>query len=223
MKKYTETSLRYLLSTLGIFLVAIGIALSVYANIGINCLNATAYAFNIKFPQFSLGFYNFAFFTLCMLLQMAVLGKRFKAIDLLQLPANFLLSWFINIAMALCASLGLSADSLSSQIILLVISCIVSALGISLEVLSKAWMLPADMTVRAFSIITKGKFSSVKIGVDCSILLLSCIFCLIFFGNILGPSDTPIIGWGTLFMAVAIGLCMKVTTPLLQRIPLLKD
>ena len=79
------------------------------------------------------------------------------------------------------------------------------------------------MTVRAFSIITKGKFSSVKIGVDCSILLLSCIFCLIFFGNILGPSDTPIIGWGTLFMAVAIGLCMKVTTPLLQRIPLLKD
>lgn len=223
MKRYAETSLRYLLSTLGIFLVAIGIALSVYANLGINCLNATAYAFNIKYPSLSLGFYNFAFFTLCMLLQMAVLGRRFKAIDLLQLPANFLLSWFINLSMALCAALGISADSLTSQAILLVASCIFSAFGISLEVLSKAWMLPADMTVRAFSIITKGKFSTVKIGVDCSILLISCIVCLIFFGNILGPNETPIIGWGTLFMAVAIGLCMKLTTPLLQKIPLLKD
>ncbi|MGN1226750.1 MAG: YitT family protein [Candidatus Cryptobacteroides sp.] len=223
MKRYAETSLRYLLSTLGIFLVAIGIALSVYANLGINCLNATAYAFNIKYPSLSLGFYNFAFFTLCMLLQMAVLGRRFKAIDLLQLPANFLLSWFINLSMALCAALGLSADTLASQAILLVSSCILTAFGISLEVLSKAWMLPADMTVRAFSIITKGKFSTVKIGVDCSILLISCIVCLIFFGNILGPSQTPIIGWGTLFMAVSIGLCMKLTTPLLQKIPLLKD
>lgn len=242
-----KSVLRYIISTFGIFLVAFGIVLSVNANLGINGLNATPYAFSVKYPIFTLGLYNILFFTVCMLVQLLVLGRRFKWIDLLQVPANFLLGIFINWCAPLCLSLGLvlpagpeaeicaastevlgenlaagaasgSSSTVLIQIGLLVLACIISAIGISLEVSAKAWMLPADMTVRAFAIATKGKFSTVKIFVDCSILLISLIVCLLFFGNLLGPKETPIIGWGTLALAVCIGLCMKLTQPLTDRL-----
>lgn len=219
----TKTILRYCISTFGIFLVAFGIVLSVNANLGINALNATPYAFSYKFPIFTLGLYNIIFFTICMLVQLVVLGRRFQWIDFLQLPANFLLGILINCCMPICSGLGLvlptdGSPILWNQIWLLALSCIISAFGISLEVSSKAWMLPADMTVRAFTLATKGKFSTVKVIVDCSILFISIVFCYLFFGNIFGPKDTPIIGWGTLILAISIGLCMKLTQPLTDKL-----
>ncbi len=210
--------IRYSFSTIGFFLVAVGIVLSVQANIGISVLNAPAYAVSTKFPELSLGLTNFIFFMLCVVFQIIILRKRFKATDLLQIPANFLLGYFINACTLLLSFLQNIPESHLKTAMLVISSVVISALGISMEVVAGAWMLPADMTVRSLGIAFGGKFSDNKIKMDCTILLIGCALSLIFFKRILGPEETPTIGWGTLIYAIFIGLTMKITTPLLQKI-----
>lgn len=205
--------LRYSLSTAGICLVAIGIVFSVHANLGISVLNAPAYAFSAKYPAISLGTANFSFFMLCVLFQFIILGKRFKVLDLQQILANFALGLFIDLFNRLFISAGFIPGTVGGQTLFLVLSLIITALGISVEVICGAWMLPADMTVSALCTAFGGKFSNNKVIMDCTILVISAILCLCFFGNILGPAGTPIIGWGTLALAVFTGLCMKLTDP----------
>ena len=53
---------------------------------------------------------------------------------------------------------------------------------------------------------------------DCLMLALGALLCLWFFdGRPLGPEGKPIIGWGTVIMALSIGLRMKLTTPVIKR------
>ena len=213
-----DTLIRYSFSTAGFFLVAIGIVLSVQTNIGISVLNVPAYAVSTKFPGLSLGLTNFIFYMLCVAFQIIILRKRFKATDLLQIPANFLLCYFINACTLILSFLQNIPESHLKTALLVISSVFISALGISMEVVAGAWMLPADMTVRALGIAFGGKFSDNKIKMDCTILIIGGILSLIFFKRILGPQETPTIGWGTLIYAIFIGLTMKLTTPLLQKL-----
>lgn len=213
-----ETVYRYGLSTIGLSLVAMGIVFSVKANLGISVLNAPGYAISARFPALSLGFTNTAFFMLCVVFQIILLRRKFKLIDLLQLPANILLGFLIDGFNLLFEKLSLTPEGLQGRIVFLVLAIFIQALGISLEVGSKAWMLPADMTVKAIGTTFGGQFSNNKIKMDCTVLVLSVLLCLVFFGNILGPAGTPIIGWGTLVLAVFIGLAMKLTDPLVAKI-----
>lgn len=207
---------RYTISTIGMFLVAVGVVLGAYAQLGISGINAPAYAFEAKFGTFSFGTYNIAFFVLCMFVQMLILGKKFKAIDLLQMPANFLLGFFFDICMKIFAFLN--GLPVLGQYSLLLASCVVTALGISLEVSANAWMLPADITVRAFAIATKKNYDKVKLVFDCSLLGLSALLCFIFFGNILGPEGKAIIGIGTVIASVLVGPIIKFFLPITDKI-----
>lgn len=221
--KTKDILIRYTFATAGFFFVALGIAFSVKANLGISVLNAPPYAVTCKFPQLSLGLTNFVFFVLCMVFQMIILRKKFKKMDLLQLVANFILGFFINICVALVSGINILPEGNLQVAMLIVLSIIISALGISMEVVAGAWMLPADMTVRAIGLAFGGKFSNNKIIMDCTVLAIGIVLCWVFFGNPLGPQGTPIIGWGTLILAIFIGLCMKITTPLLKKISYFKD
>ena len=46
---------------------------------------------------------------------------------------------------------------------------------------------------------------------------LAALISLVFWRNILGPGDQPILGVGTLVSAVAVGLMMRLTDPLVNR------
>lgn len=219
--KYKNILFRYCFATLGVCIVALGIVFSVRTNLGISTLNTPAYAISAE-TGLSLGLCNIAFFLLCMLFQAIILRNRFQAKDLLQLVTNVLLGLMIDVFTHLLDKVNFAPSSLTGAIIFLVLSVIIQAIGISMEVSSGAWMLPADMTVRAIGLAWGGKFSDNKIKMDCTVLAIAALMCLIFFGNILGPQGQPIIGWGTLVLAVCIGLCMKVTSPIINRIPYLK-
>ena len=207
---------RYSFATLGLCLVALGIVFSVKANLGISVLNAPGYAISAR-TGIPLGITNTSFFMLCVLFQFIILGRRFKLIDLLQVLANALLGLMIDLFNLLFDAINFTPGGIAGVIIFVLLSIVIQALGISMEVKSGAWMLPADMTVRAIGIAWGGEFSDNKIKMDCTILVIAALMCWAFFGNILGPSGQPIIGWGTLILAVFIGLCMKITTPLVEK------
>ena len=210
---------RYLFSTLGMLLVAVGIALSAVANLGISSLNVASYAMAEGIEGITLGMGNFIIYTILVLLQIVVLGKDFKLVDLLQFVANALLSLMIDGSLWVLQACGIVPGNLVMQFVFIVLACLITAVGISMEVTAQAWMLPAEMTVSAFTRKFGGKFGTNKVIMDCAMILLGAVLCFFLFeGRILGPQDTPIIGWGTVIMAVAVGLMMKLSSPLTDKL-----
>ncbi|MGM9792307.1 MAG: YitT family protein [Candidatus Cryptobacteroides sp.] len=217
--KAKEIFKRYIFSTLGMLLVALGIAVSIVANLGTSPLNVASYAMSEGLEGITVGTCNFIVYAIFVLLQFVVLGKDFKIADLLQLVANILLSLMIDGSLWLLHACGIIPGSLAMQFVFIAIACVITAFGISMEVAAKAWMLPAEMTVSAFTRRFGGKFDTNKVIMDCLMLLLGVLLCLWFFnGRPLGPEGKPIIGWGTLIMAVCIGFMMKGSSPLVDKL-----
>ena len=216
--KAKEIIARYATSTFGLMLIAIGIAFSVMSNLGVSALNAVQYAVSVRFPRFTFGFYNMALFSLFIFVQLAVLRRDFKLLDLLQLVANALLGYMVDNFTWVLNTLGWIPQTETMQYVFIDLCCIFTAFGISFEVAAGAWMLPAEMTVNAFTRRFGGKFSTNKIIMDSSLLVTTALLCLIWWSNLLGPAGQPIIGWGTVISAVAIGLIMKLTDPLVGKL-----
>ena len=139
--------------------------------------------------------------------------------DLLQFVANALLSLMIDGSLWVLQACGIVPGNLVMQFVFIVLACLITAVGISMEVTAQAWMLPAEMTVSAFTRKFGGKFGTNKVIMDCAMILLGAVLCFFLFeGRILGPQGTPIIGWGTVIMAVAVGLMMKLSSPLTDKL-----
>lgn len=214
--KVKSIALRYAISTLGLFILALGTVFAIKSNLGVGSLTCPQYICAQKWPRFTIGTYNAIVYTIFVLIQYLLLRSRFKVTDLLQLVANLLFGYMIDLGMLIFNRF--TADTVAMQWICIALCCVLSAIGISIEIFPNAWKLPAEMTVCAFNTAVGGKFSTVKVIMDCAIVAISLGACQILWGNVFGPEGSPVIGWGTLVCAVAIGLIMKLTDPLVSRL-----
>ncbi len=219
MGKFLNISLRYLYATAGLFFVALGIALSILSNLGTAPLSCPAYVLNLKFTTISVGTFTFIFNLLYILIQLALFRRDFKARYLLQIVASAILGYFIDACMWLCA--WCVTDVIAWRIVLSVVACVFTALGVSMEVAADAWMLSAELTVMSVCHVNKRfAFGTVKILMDTSLVVLSAIGALAFFGHILGNGrpDGIVISWGTLLLAFLPGLLIPYTDKIVPKI-----
>lgn len=206
---------RYVIATLGMYLSAVGVALAIISNIGTAPLSCPPYVLNLKFPSISVGLFTFIVNCSYIVIQLALLRKKFKAEYLMQIIASALFGYMIDLSLETFQ--WLHPGTLTEKIGLTVASCLISAAGVSLEVIANAWMLSAEMTVQALAQTTGRKFSNLKIAMDSSIVIISIIASVIFFGSPFGTKDYYVIGIGTAICAVMIGLFMKITDPLIEK------
>ena len=68
---------RYVVATVGLFLVSFGVAVSIVVNLGTAPLSCAAYVLNLEFPSISVGTFIFIVNMMYMLVQMLVLRKNF--------------------------------------------------------------------------------------------------------------------------------------------------
>ncbi len=212
MSNIVKIILRYLYATLGLFFVAFGIALSIRSNLGTAPLSCPAYVLNLKFTTVTVGTFTFLFNLLYIIIQLALFRKAFKLRYLLQIVASAILGYFIDASMWLTE--WAVTDSLSMRIALSVVACVVSALGISIEVAADAWMLSAELTVLSICHLnSRFKFGTVKILMDSFLVILSSVGAFVFFGNFLGNGQPHgiVISWGTLLLAFLPGYLIKYT------------
>ncbi len=219
MNKILHYSLRYLYATLGLFFVALGIALSILSNLGTAPLSCPAYVLNLKFGAISVGMFTFLFNLLYLFIQIALFRKDFKARYLLQVVASAILGYFIDAGMCLCS--WAATDVLGWRIVLSVVACILTAIGISMEIAADAWMLSAELTVLSICHVNKKiKFGTVKILMDTALVVISAFGAWIFFGHILGNGqpDGVVISWGTLLLAFLPGFLIPYTDKIVPKI-----
>ena len=86
-----------------------------------------------------------------------------------------------------------------SQILVLLISCVVIALGVLLEVKTEVVYLPADGFIYAISKVLNREFAKVKPYVDTSMVIIAAAASIIFLGYLAGVRE------GTIISAIIIG------------------
>lgn len=219
---------RYLVATLGLFLVGFGVALTIVANLGTAPLSCVAYVFNLRFPSVSVGTFILAVNMVYMLVQILVLRKRFKLKYLMQIPASVLFSYLVDLSLWMMA--WLHPEGLLPRMVLTLLAGGITAVGVSLEVLSDAWMLSAEMTVSSIAEVSGRKFDNVKIAMDTLMVVIAGALAWIFFGTPFGAGEfhnaadvmlsrAPgvVIGLGTLIMAFLPGFLMRFVQPVMGR------
>jgi len=219
---------RYSVASVGLFLVAMGIALSIVSNLGTSPLSSPAYVMEGTW-KLSVGNWTIIINMVFMLIQVAVLRKGFKAKYLMQVPATVVFGYMIDLSL-LCVR-WMVPGTFAARLGLILLSCIITAMGVSIEVIARAWMLSAEMTVYAITKTVGKAFGSIKVAMDCTVLLAAALMSLVKYGNpfgsgefcgiaalLTGSSEGVIIGLGTLLTAVLAGLLMKFTDPLADRL-----
>ena len=216
--KAKSIAVRYGISTLGLVVIALGVGLSIKSNLGIAPLSCPPTVLNLAWPQWSMGVYTWIFNLSFILLQLAILRKEFKWSMLMQIPAILLFGFLCDGAIWLFNAFDAPATQYGMQILLCLISVVLTAVGIRLEVVGRGWIMSIDYTLAILTNKTRLKYSSWKVIMDVALVALSALFCWIMFGRFTGNDATNAIREGTLILAILTGVCMHFTDPLLEKL-----
>ena len=180
-----EWTRRFLLFLLSLFFTAMGVALTKHGALGVSPISSVGNVMSCRFPALSLGNWLILWNCLLILGQMLLLGRRFRAFQLLQLPLSFLFGWFTDFGMWCVAALP--AERYALRLLWVFCGIAVLAFGVSLAVIADVIMNSSEAFVKAVTDRFGGNFGSVKVGFDVVCVLLSVgLSLLLFEGEIVG-------------------------------------
>lgn len=181
----------------GLFIMTIGIALSVKSNLGVSPVSSIPYTMTCVWG-IEMGKATIIFHAVLVLIQILILRKRFKPINLLQVVVGIVFGYFTTFCNYLATFLP-STDNIAMRIVLMLVSTVFIAVGIFFYLPADLIPLAGEGVMQAVSEVTHIEFSKVKIGFDCSMVAVSVVTCLIFIHS-LGS-----VGAGTVIAAFLVG------------------
>lgn len=221
--KIKSIATRYFIGTTGLFLVSIGVALSIKSDLGTAPVSCPPYVtsliggFNLSgFHIGTVGQYTIIMHLMFILLQIALLRKKFKMRYLMQIPAAIVFGALTDLS--IWAFDWIMPDGYAMRLILMMLSIVITAFGISLEVVGNAWMLAGEMTDAAIAEFLNVEFRHAKVGFDIFLVIAAAGISYFAFGNPLGDGTENVIREGTVMSALCTGLCMKFTDKLARKL-----
>lgn len=197
-----ETEKRYVLFVISLFISALGVAFTKHGELGVSPISSVANVMSIKLDFFSLGIWLIIWNCVLILGQILILRKKFKPIQLLQIPLSFLFGYFTDFGLWLVGFIP--AKSYIMRLVMVFIGIVILGFGVSLSVSANVIMNSGEAFVKAISDTTNKNFGNVKIAFDVSCVVLALILSLLFF-------DFTIVGTreGTIISALCTGLVVK--------------
>ncbi len=174
--------------------------MSVKADLGVSPISCVPYVFSLKLPL-TIGELTIIMNVLLILMQIILLRRNYRLIQLVQLPAVIVFGYFIDLALYMFS--GLSVSSYGGQAFLCLLGCIVLAFGVFLEVKSDLTYLPGEGIVAAVAGTFKKDFGKVKIGVDSSMVIFGIISSFILLHSLEGIRE------GTILASLLVGCLLK--------------
>lgn len=196
-----KTLKRLFIYITGFVILAAGVNISKTAQLGISPVSAIPYAMELIWG-ISLGMATFLFNIMVIGLQIILLRKNYKPIQLLQLVCTYLFGLFITYTSREYLLFWLPLPSFYlMKILYLLISIIVIGIGASLYLIPNFVPLPAEGLAKALVELSKDKikFSNAKVGVDSFMVLISALLSLVFLGGLKSVRE------GTILAALLIG------------------
>lgn len=182
---------------IGLFVMTIGIALSVKSNLGVSPVSSIPYTMTCVWG-IEMGKATILFHIVLVLIQILLLRKKFKPVQLLQVVIGVVFGYFTTFCNYMVSFLP-TPENLGIRIIMVLASTVFVAFGIFLYLPADLIPLAGEGCMQAVSSVTHIEFSKVKIGFDCTMVLVSAITCLTVLHN-LGS-----VGAGTIIAAILVG------------------
>ena len=206
MNKYTVR--RYLLFVASLFINAFGIAFITKALLGTSPITSVTYVLSL-FTPFTMGIWTILLNLLFVVLEPFLMTRKDLKDDLrmylLQIPISFCFGLFIDFSMFML--FWLQPSAYATQVVVLLVGCVILALGIALEVKANAAMMAGEYFVKTITRRFHGEFGYVKLGFDITLLTIACILSLVFLSDIQGVRE------GTVVSALLVGPIVHFVSP----------
>lgn len=198
MKSKKNVIGQYLLFLLGLFIASMGVAFSTKAGLGTSPVASVPYSVSLVCSIFTLGGWLNLLGVLQISVQVLLLGKKCKPLEIvIQTVLAFAYGYMTDFSCWLIK--GIKVDTYIEQLIYMLLSCIILAFGIWIQLKGAVAMLPGEAMNRAISMVTGKKYENVKIFFDVFYIILAAIICLVFIGRLEGVRE------GSIFAAIMVG------------------
>lgn len=200
---------KYILMTMGLIIMAFGIAMSIKAGLGTSPISSMPYVIS-EFAPLTVGNITIIMHILFILLQIIILRKRYKAVQLLQLPVAIAFGYITDFAVFILGNV--SCYSYAQQWFLCAMGILLVGIGVSFEVNAGVVTLAGEGLILAICQVLPIKFSDLKVIFDVTLVILSCAVSLCFTGKVVGVRE------GTVAAAVFVGITAKQMNKLIGKL-----
>jgi len=185
----------------GLFIMALGVALSVKADLGTSPISSVPYVFSLG-SSLSMGASTVALNVMFILMQIVLLRKEFQPVQILQLPVAIVFGFFTDVAFSLVSS-NLLVTNYFIQWMLCLSGCLAISFGVFLQVKAKVIYLAGDGLVLAICTVFHKGFGKVKVGFDCTLVVIGIISSMLLLHGLHGIRE------GTIAAALLVGTFVK--------------
>ncbi|MDR3602060.1 MAG: cytidylate kinase family protein [Desulfosporosinus sp.] len=193
---------RYFVLIVGLFIMGLGVSIITKSNLGTSPISGIPYVLSLKFPLITFGEFTFVINLLLVLAQIIILRKNFPKEQFLQVLVSAFFGFFIDFGMFICTFVNPTVYAV--KIVVVLLGCIVLALGIYLEVRANVIVNPGEGLVKTIANKTGRRFGTVKIAFDCTLVIIAIIISLFAFGTLKGLRE------GTIISAILVGSIIKI-------------
>ncbi len=176
--------------------MGIGIAMVTQAELGTTPIASIPYVLSLIFPL-TIGQFTIFLTVLFVLVQVIILRKDFPKFQYLQLLIGLVLGYFIDLGMLIFSYYHPSFYI--EKLILLVVGCVMIALGVILQLAANTILNPADGIIKVISMKYERNFGRLKIAFDSFQVIIAALISFWAFGDIQGIRE------GTIMSAFLVG------------------
>lgn len=198
--------IRVLIYILGIFSLAIATVITINSNLGIGSTNSLPYVISciakVKYGTLVIGY-----FSLLVLLQIIILRKDFKPVQLAQVLFSVAFGYFVNVATILIG--GFVLPTYVGQLAMIAMAVVIVGFGVTCYVSAQLVPMPPEGLELAISVKSGMSFPVIKTIFDCISVGSAIALSFLFLGGLRGVRE------GTVIIAVLSGTCVGIFRKLL--------
>lgn len=191
---------RLVLYFLGLFIMTVGIAISVKSDLGVSPVSSIPYTLTCVWG-IEMGKATILFHAVLVVLQIAILRKKFQVKNLLQVPVGVVFGYFTTFSNYLM-SFAPDPQNLVLRLVMLLVSVVLIAVGIFFYLPANIMPLAGEGVMQAISDTLQVPFPRVKVAFDVTMVAVSLATCLLILHR-LGS-----VGVGTVVAAVLVGVVL---------------
>lgn len=198
----------YLVLLIGLFIMSIGVSLSVISNLGTTPISTIPNVLKYAVPL-SLGMITIIFNFLLIVIQLAILRGDFDNKQWMQILVTVIFGYFIDFSLYVLEPVVKPA-TYASQWIVCIISTFIIAFGVYLEIKSNAIVLPGEGVSLAVRYRTDKEFGKIKTIFDTSNVIIGAVLSMLLYGKFMG------IGLGTIYAGIVVGYIVRFYTRIID-------
>lgn len=204
MRNEKRIKTRLILYFIGLFIMTLGIAMSVKSDLGVSPVSSIPYTITCIWGL-EMGKATILFHAALVVLQVLILRRFFEPKNLLQIAAGIVFGYFTTFCNYLFSFLP-TPENIPLRLFLMLGSTVLIAIGIFFYLPANIMPLAGEGAMKAISDMSGIAFNKVKIAFDVTMVTVSLASCLIALHT---PGS---VGIGTIAAAILVGTVLGMIT-----------